>query len=162
MRTEFEARRAFLRVGSRLLVVAAAIVFVLQSTVSAALDTASPRLPKADVDRVGEDMVFGSQPESPAIGRAAALDIAAREYDPGLLGASSVDAYLETITMPGTLRSASPIKDRGVWIVRLGGLSQQVGGPLGDVGPAPLRTLTVAYIVVDATTGEFLLAEWLE
>lgn len=146
--------------------VALTSAFALQVLASAAsavgpVDASSYRLPAEDRARLA-DLQFGNPPTS-AITADAARGIAAREYDPEALGATSIDAFLETLTVPGMAHSDAPIAGRGVWIIRLAGLSQEQPGPItADGVPAPGHILHRAYIFIDADSGEFLFAEWQE
>jgi ferredoxin-NADP reductase len=112
-------------------------------------------LPAEDVSRL-DDVVIHHAAPTPTISRAQALAAAASEYDPAKLGAG-VEAYLERITVEGSLKSANPVRERSVWIIRYSGLSQHVRGP-GDADAA--ITLTTAYVFIDAETGELLFTDW--
>lgn len=146
-----------------LLAIGVALVTVQLATAERPSGPSSePRLPASDADRLS-DVRVGDPPGAVAIDRDQALRIARDLYDPERAGATSVDAYLETISVPATYRGDDPIRDRPVWIVRLGGLAQVQGGPMTEDGtPARGRVLTVAYVFIDAKTGEFLYTEFQE
>lgn len=125
------------------------------------IDAAPYRLP-ADDRTVLSDVTFGDPPTI-ALDAETAEDLATAQYDPVALGATSVDFYLERITVPGTALSPDPIRDRGAWIMRLGGMTQEQPGPVtADGVTAPGHVLQSAYVFIDAETGEFLFAEWHE
>lgn len=85
-----------------------------------------------------------------------AIATASREYGQRY-GEGSIDAYLVNLTDPGTLRSDTPIRDRLVWLIRYGDLSIPYTGPMtADGTPAEGGTITHAYLVIDAVTGDWL------
>ncbi|HZD21847.1 MAG TPA: hypothetical protein VE569_00350 [Acidimicrobiia bacterium] len=86
----------------------------------------------------------------------AALGIHSRETRESYAG-GSVDAFLVSLTDVSTLRSDRPVRDRVVWLIRYADLSIPYSGPLtADGTPAEGGTITHAYVVVDAFTGELL------
>jgi hypothetical protein len=125
------------------------------------IDPSQYRLPVRDLASLGDvttkdPPTFGLKPEA-AISAANAL------YDAKALGASEVQAFLETVTVGGTLASDEPIKDRGVWIVRLSGMAVEQGGPPTEAGkPVAGHILTTAFVFLDAVTGEFIMTVWIE
>jgi hypothetical protein len=149
--------------GGVVVVSAISLQAIVGSTGPAAgpIDPSLYRLPADDQTRLS-DVTFGEQP-TVALPAAAAEKVAGDLYDPAALGATSVDAYLATITVPATARSATPVENQGVWIVRLTGMSQEQPGPItADGVPAQSHFLHRAYVFVDAVTGEFLFTEWQE
>lgn len=125
------------------------------------IDASRYRLPVQDIGDLG-DVTLGVPP-TVAISQDAALAAANVQYDAKALGATDVQAFLETVTVGGTLATADPIRDRAVWIVRMSGMAQVQGGPMTEDGtPAAGHVLHTAYIVVDAVTGAVLMAVWVE
>lgn len=124
--------------------------------------TDAPPLPLEDRVRLGGDQLF-SPPTGFVIPIKAALDAARAEYDWTQMGAAAkADAFLETVRN-ATGRMGSPGDMRVVWIVRLSGVEQDVGGPgLPNGSILPGRTLRHAYIFIDAASGSFLSAAWTE
>lgn len=124
------------------------------------IDTAALRLP--DQDRSRLDMAFGQTPEA-AIAASQALSVLREYYDPEVLGARTVDVFLESVTVEGTFRTDAPLRDRSVWIVRMTGMTQEQAGPVGEDGHVgEIHTLRNAYVFVDARTAEFLFTIWTE
>lgn len=128
------------------------------AAVAGPTDPSSHRLPEDDLAKLG--LTIGDPPAL-ALPVEAAEEIAAAHYDPVALGATLVTGYLETVTVDGTARGPSPIVNRGVWIVKMSGMSQEQSGPMPSEGKAPApAVLTTLYVFLDATSGEFLFAEW--
>jgi hypothetical protein len=65
--------------------------------------------------------------------------------------AGEVTTYLVRLTDPST-----HISDRPVWLIRYSGLSLPVSGPPLPDGADP-GTMSIAYVYIDAITGEYLL-----
>lgn len=94
-----------------------------------------------------------------AISQSDAIAIAAKEYGLRYEG-GVVDAYLVSLTDPGTLGGESPIRDRAVWLVHYSGLAIPYTGPIMPDGtPAEGGTIDEAYVVLDAITGEWLFTQ---
>jgi hypothetical protein len=94
------------------------------------------------------------------ISRDEALDIA-RGSDPAVFVQGQIDAYLIELTGPDVYEG---VKDRPIWLIKASGLSLDVfhppmrpDGTRADVGPAHL-----AYIYIDALTGEWLTSAYSE
>ena len=157
--------RFVLVLGVALLAVIAAIQMLgLQraGAVAGPIDPSLYRLSAEDRARLSSTATFG-EPPSVALAAATASRIASSYYDPVALGATSYGVFLETISVPATSRSDTPIADRGVWILRLAGMSQEQPGPItADGVAAPSHFLHVAYVFIDAKSGELLFAEWQE
>lgn len=141
--------------------------FVALRVITASVGAAGPidprgfALPAEDRGRL-TDVVIG-EPPTTALPHDEALKMATEYYDPEALGANQVALYLATISAPGTDLSPSPIRERGVWILALDGMSQVQPGPIGEDGtPGSDHVLQRAYVFIDALTGEFLFAEWQE
>lgn len=164
MRIEATIRPRFAR-GAIILIFALVALSVLvlarANAASGPIGGFEHRLPSEDVQRLS-DVLLGSPPTAVAITEAGALQAAAEHYDAEKLGASSVDAFLETITVLGTMRGPEPLQGRPAWIIRLAGMSQQHGGPFTADGPATVHVLTVAYVFIDAESGDFMFTEWQE
>jgi hypothetical protein len=159
-----DARFAFV-VGSALLAVVVAFqVLSLQrvDAVAGPVDPSLYRLPAEDRARLSSTATFG-EPPSIALAAPVAQQIASGYYDPIGIGAKSVGVFLERISVPATARSDAPIVDRGVWIFRIAGMSQEQPGPIAADGSVTAsHFLHVAYVFIDAATGELLFSEWQE
>lgn len=154
--------RMALLLGGVLITSAIALqLFASSAGAAAPIDASSYRLPAEDrALLIG--MTFG-EPPTEAVPATTAERLAAEQYDPVALGATSVDTFLETASEPGTFGTDAPVRDRAVWIVRLTGMSQEQPGPMTAEGvPAPSHFLHRAYIFIDAKTGELLFTDWQE
>lgn len=89
-----------------------------------------------------------------------ALDVARREY-PNVFEQGHIEAYLVALTDPYQLGG---LQDRPIWLIKASGLSLDVfSAPMGPDGtPSDVGKATLAYIYVDAVTGEWLAAHFLE
>ena len=147
--------------ASALALVLTALAIAMMATTALGSDS-SPKLPLADVQRL-PDVQF-APPSKTGISRSEALDAVARVYNIKELGPTAIaDAYLERATVLGSLRGPSPIRDREVWIVRLSGFATEEHGPVTQEGKSSaVYYLRVAYVFLDAATGEHLLSLWLE
>ena len=125
------------------------------------LESSHDRLSAQDIASLG-DVILG-EPPTRGMERNAAMSAANALYDAKALGASGVDAFLETVTVEGTLATDEPISKRAAWVIRLTGMAIDAGGPPTDKGkPAASHVLTTAFIFLDAETGEFLMTVWTE
>lgn len=128
---------------------------------ASAIDPASYRLSSEDLGNLG-DIAFG-EPPTVAIKPDAAVAAAAAVYDPKALGATSVGAYLETVTVGDSAAEDRPVGGQGVWIIKMAGMALAQGAPVsGDGKPGEGRILTTAYVFLDAGSGEFLMTVWTE
>jgi hypothetical protein len=84
-----------------------------------------------------------------AISRDEAVEIANAQVPSSTAG--EVTTYLARLTDPST-----HISDRPVWLIRYSGLSLPVFGPPLPEGADP-GTMSIAYVYIDAMTGEWLL-----
>jgi hypothetical protein len=124
------------------------------------VDESFTAVPVTDQERLG-DVVFEDELPILAIPEDAATDEATGDFDPDDLGASSVRAYLATITVPSTEQALTPIIARDVWIVKFAGMEvPRPGSSPGDDGSVP--TYSTLYVFVDAQTGDVLFSEWFE
>ncbi|MBM3694984.1 MAG: PepSY domain-containing protein, partial [Actinobacteria bacterium] len=104
----------------------------------------------ADAVEAGLSAVQLSSDEAAvAISRDEAVEIANAQVPSSTAG--DVTAYLVRLTDPST-----HITDRPVWLIRYSGLSLPVFGPPLPDGADP-GTMSIAYVYVDAVTGECLL-----
>jgi len=89
-----------------------------------------------------------------------ALDVARREY-PDVFQQGHIDAYLVELTDPSQLGG---LQDRPIWVIKATGLSLDIfSAPmLPDGTPSDVGKATLAYIYVDAVTGEWLTASFHE
>jgi len=131
--------------GLGVLVVAGALLVRFGTTAPGA--TPTTKLP-ADIVALGSSV----EPLAPegAVSSAEALKIAQDRIGPQFESAK-VESFLVTITDPDT----PDLTDRGVWIVKVSNIAIPVSG-----GPDPSHPLdrraTLAYIYVDAITGEWI------
>ena len=126
------------------------------------VDASFNPVPEADQVRLG-DVEFDDGLPYRALPADAAVDIATSEFKPDEVGASRVDPYLATITIPSTEQARTPITDRETWIVRFSGMSVENPGPTrADGTVAPGQVLRNAYVFLDALSGEVLFTRWTE
>jgi hypothetical protein len=84
-------------------------------------------------------------------------------YGEDTLGATEVEAYLESATLESSLGTLEPIEDRAVWNVHLSGMGIVDPGPVTEDGtPAASVVIDNVYVFLDADTGEFLVSIWTE
>lgn len=88
------------------------------------------------------------------ISRDQALDVARRE-DPEVFEEGQIAAYLIELTDP---RLFDGLKDRPIWLVKATGISVDIFSVpyLPDRTPGEVPKATLAYIYIDAVTGEWL------
>ena len=73
------------------------------------------------------------------------------------IGGQFVDAQIETYLVSVVDPSTAGLNDRGVWIIKVSGISVSVpGGPPRPDGTIVSRRATLAYVYVDAFTGEWI------
>lgn len=131
-------------VGGLLVVAALLLGLAIRSLVASPVGGVGVAvLPDADAAELGIQVQAMSSWAS-AIPESRALATANAQWvePPG-----KVDAFLQLVTDPNSLRADSPILNRPVWIVRYSGIS--IVSPAG-------RTIRTAYAFVDAITGEDL------
>lgn len=164
MRTRLNRRSPYVVAGVALAaasIAALSFAFLTGSAGVQAVDATAYRLPNDDLGVLG-DVSLGTPPLN-AIATEAAISSASLEYDPKALGATDVRAFLETVTVRGTLGSDEPIRDRAVWIVRMNGMTVEQGGPATEDGtPVAGHVLRTAYVFVDAVSAQVLMAVWTE
>ena len=91
------------------------------------------------------------------ISRDAALEVVSREFG-DMFDVSQADAYLVTVTDPATMRGATPIDTRALWLIRFTNLAIPAPAPITADGSSALaRPYATGYVYVDAVTGEWLL-----
>lgn len=127
-----------------------------EDVVPIAVDESARPVPESDQSTLSH-IVFDPELPRLAVPASFAVEAATKENDPVELGASRVDAYLATITVPSSVDASSPIVDRDVWIIKLSGMS--VARP-GSSDAPDSATLSTAYVLVDASTGEVMYTEW--
>jgi len=108
---------------------------------------ASPGVLPPDIAALGTSVV----PLEPngTISRDQALAVAKQEIGPQF-DMGQAESYLVTITDAST----AGLSDRAIWLIKVSGLSVDVPRP--DVASGSPRQATVAYVYIDAFTGEWL------
>lgn len=133
-----------------------------QAVEPTAVDESAESVPLVDQERL-DHVVFAEEFPRLAIPEASAIGASTHDFDPDELGATRVDAYLATITIPSTERASTKVIDRDVWIVKLSGMAVPRSGSVAT-NPDGSETLTFStvFIYVDALTGDVLYGEWYE
>jgi hypothetical protein len=94
------------------------------------------------------------------ITRDRALDVIRTQYG-AMFDGGRLEASLVAVTDPSTLESDDPIRDRPVWLLKYSGLNLPASAPMrADGTPAEAHALQVAYVYVDAMTGEWLFTRY--
>lgn len=133
-----------------------------EDVVPIAVDDSAAPVTEADQEVLAH-VVFADDLPRLAIPEAAAVAAATKEFDPSELGATRVRAFLANISVPSTEQARTPIVDRNVWIVKLSGMAvPRPGSPVSEDPESPARTLSTAYVFVDAETGDIIYTEWYE
>lgn len=103
-----------------------------------------------------ESLVSGPLPVGNYVSRTNALSVAEPLHDFIPEGAN-VEAFLVQATEAGTVKSRNPILERPVWLIRYSGFTMDGSAPMrADGTPAETTPYTLAYVYLDAVTGEWL------
>lgn len=148
-------RRRFVAIGASLL----SIVLIAGAQTALAAD--EDRIPQEDAATLFELRV-GEPPAATKLTKEDALARARELYGEDAMGATQVDAYLESLTLENTLRTPEAIVDRPAWIVHMSGMGIVEAGPITEDGPAASTVVDNLYVFIDANTGEFLMGIWTE
>ncbi len=125
------------------------IMFALIATALIGCDSTLPQ----DILQLGSVRTASADESEAAISEAAAMRAAS---DAGYDFANRT-AYLVVMTPTGLASGAPPISERLVWLVRASDIEVQGPVPTGGGEPAPFH---YSYVLVDAVTGEVLMATY--
>jgi hypothetical protein len=149
---------------ARLLAGAAAIAVAALLAGTIAASGASSRAPVApglglDPAQQG-DLNLVPAADTPKTTVDQAYQAALKEYDWDLApGDPTFEAGLAMLSIPA---SGGVVDSREVWVIHISGLKQWVDGPMSPDGALPGRTLSNAYVLIDADSGEYLMTSWTE
>ena len=124
--------------------------------------TGAAQLPARDVARLALADIAVEGAATSLISHDQARAAADEQYKWDAIGAT-IDEYLGTVSVLGTIGTPGEVRSRPMWIFHATGLKVVKSGPIrGDGSTAPSPVLSQAYEFVDAFSGEYVMTLWVE